>query len=108
MPQRVLREHFPHGALLIAGYAPGRRIKHDKIVLGQELPTDTPLLVSWRSATDLAIDPRNIVWACWEHHQHIENRRVYLDPEQLPKGAQDFAAELGLGYALDLSLGGAA
>ena len=41
-------------------------------------------------------DKRNLVPLCWRHHQLVEGRRIYLEPDDLPENFMDFAAELNL------------
>lgn len=93
--QRIKRE-FPYGAwkgwLLPGGRLVPRRRDEPcppaSIVGAVELVTVAALLA----------DVRNIGLICWDHHQLVENRRIYL---AVPPAALEYAGELGLEWMLE-------
>jgi hypothetical protein len=81
-----------------------RAVQEHHVIPQQELKRTVKwswLAQKYPKVSAVTADPRNKVGVCWEDHQLLENKRIYLARDQLPDGIDGFAEELGLGWWLD-------
>lgn len=108
IPQRVLKDQFPEGALVIAGYGAIRLLRKDahawhiaELPFDLDLERGTRLTIHQRSLTSILRDMRNQVWVCATHHERVENARIEIPPIAFPPELHAFADELGMGSYLE-------
>lgn len=61
--------------------------------------------VSWESLAAMLMDARNGVIVCRRHHDLLERRLVVPARAELPRGVEEFAAVVGMGWSLDRDYG---
>jgi hypothetical protein len=79
---------------------------HEHHLIPQQLLRRQHSTLTWHGAQvrpldELLADRRNLVRLCWDHHQLLHNKRLYIRRHQLPRGIGDFARELCLAWYLD-------
>lgn len=92
LSQSRIKRAFPHGAwkgILLPGarLVPLRRPGEEKPA--RELVGD----LVYVPLRDLLADPRDKVDICWDHHQLVEQKRIYI---VVPDVTWEFARELGM------------
>jgi hypothetical protein len=98
VPKQALKREFPEGVVRTQeGW-----VRYDpRLAL---TPPDLPP-ERWREACrtldDLLMDPRNGVLVRRYHHDALEGRRLVIPRALLPLDAEEFVAELGLGWYVD-------